>query len=119
MNVKPPTMTTLEQKTALLAHYNLAKQMVQEAETFEDAKRIIFQMHVQRGICYCSRLVFEKAIVYEEWAIRNARFGNTYWRAKPGDATTKEQIIERLQRRIDILTKEINIVVENDTQTIG
>jgi hypothetical protein len=100
-------MTTLELQRALLAHYNLAKQRVQEAETFEDAKRIIFQMHVQRGICFCSRKVFDE-IIEGEWIERNVRFDAMYWGPLPYDATTKEEIIERLQLRIDILTKEIN-----------
>jgi hypothetical protein len=101
-------MTTLELQRALLAHYNLAKQRAGQAETFEDAKRIIKQMLVHKGLCYCAHEVFFEHVYDEEWVIGNAPFGKVYWRSLPSAANTKEEIIERLQLRIDILTKEIN-----------
>jgi hypothetical protein len=101
-------MTTLELQRALLAHYNLAKQRVQEAEGFSDAKRITKEMFVLTGICCCAYLAFDTDVYSENWVNKDAKDGDRYWGETPSTATTKEQIIERLQLRIDILTKEIN-----------
>jgi hypothetical protein len=98
-------MTTLELQIALLAHYNKAMARVQEAETFEDAKQIVRRMRVRRGVCYCAWNVFDEYL--GDWVNRYAN-SDKHWGPKPDEATTKEEIIERLQLRIDILTKEIN-----------
>jgi len=77
---------------------------------FSSAERYLFKKHIQLGICNTAMCEFKKYIGNNVWVhkytLKSDLNWTNYWGPTPFSGGTRKEIVEALQLRIDILTKE-------------
>ena len=65
---------------------------------------LLYRYNVEDGVCTCSSKRFGQNISKEYWIDRYSKWG-CYWKKQPRFAGTKEEMLELLQFRLDLLKK--------------
>lgn len=73
-----------------------------------DWRSFIIKYHVELGICSCADLSFKIWIYHEDW-VKKHTGSSKYIFLRPFDANSRYKAIELLQKRIDLMKKEILI----------
>lgn len=92
---------TQELAQKLIAWYEESIAMIKE----EDMKTIIGILKervIGYGVCKCALFNFDMELYSDSWAISQTKSGH-FWHKTPGKAATKEEVIQCLQLRVDIL----------------
>lgn len=85
----------------LITHYKRVIEEIGKLESLDIIKDVLTANNVQHGICYCSLFSYYIYIVSDDWVNSFPSF--PYWFDKPKRATTKEEVINLLQLRVDRL----------------
>ena len=65
---------------------------------------IIDRYSVEDGVCMCASRIFNQNIFKKYWILRYYTI-EKYWKKQPRFANTKEEMLELLQFRLDLLRK--------------
>ena len=93
---------TKELANKLIAHYEETIQKVQLLENISAIKEILIMTKTRNGICDCSNIKFNIDIYADEW-VSSKSGKESMWAARPGQSDNKEEIINLLQIRVNIL----------------
>lgn len=94
---------TIQQK--LLEYYK--KCLSELPDRMHKITKYLIHNHIELGVCYCARYAFNEDITMEDWVLDNIKLA-CYWGPVPVTANRVEGVKERLQLRIDILSKIVN-----------
>ena len=67
--------------------------------------RLLYRYSVEDGVCTCSSRGFGQNISKKYWILRYCIGATRYWKLQPRFANTKEEMLELLQFRLDLLRK--------------
>jgi len=92
----------------LIAWYEAALLQIKKKWFLWTALKVAIDLYVDNGVCYCADRIFEADIINDEFVRRNCtRISreqySPYWCRPVFDARSKHEVIELLQKRIDIL----------------
>lgn len=101
-------MTTTQIQEALLNHYIEVINKVKKEDDWEVIQDILRETHTNQGVCNCAERVFDVDIYCSQWVNENtnSRTGNI-WGVFPHHSDDKQEVIQLLQLRIDILQREL------------
>lgn len=91
--------------TKLIEHYKWCIENMPE----EGWIKFLRENNVQYGICYCATCKFKTEIYDEKWVLKNADTVERWFKI-PLYSTRYTEAKELLQKRVDIMEKEILIV---------
>lgn len=92
----------------LLTHYKSVRDRIVNMSSVFEAKELLEETSTGIGACFCSNQMFEVYIYTEGWVDKYMPHDKTYWGPCPEAADTIDEIVERLEIRIDNLQKELN-----------
>ena len=98
----------MDKKTLIRSLIEYYRVLIQNLDTlnFMDARDMVRYRSANFGICYTTYALFGQIIQDQEWVQQYKCPQNWYWGPIPSEAETKEELIECLQIRLDILLKE-------------
>lgn len=94
---------TQELVDKLISHYEMVISKIKDIEDVSSVKFFLIETSTSLGICLCSALIFNKCLSDDDWILSKNRGFHGYIASVPVDGTSKEDIIELLQIRLDIL----------------
>lgn len=99
---------TIQQK--LYNHYKMVIEEVKQLpqDTYiEDIKNLLKDKGCINGVCYCMEHVFDRDGYNLDWINKNTPAESMHWFRIPAKSYTKEEILESLEYRLNILSKYI------------
>jgi len=97
-------MTKKEILTKLIKKYTLVLRKIKPIEGYEKIIRIVGNHNCEIGICGAAELNFNVFLYSKTWVNRE-KSDSFYWYACPYEVTSKAEIIDCLQFRIDKMKK--------------
>jgi hypothetical protein len=98
-------MTKQEIITLLIKDYEWAIEKVSKMEYLATHEFLVNE-HLSNGVCNAAKLRHDQHIYCANWVYRSE---DAYWTTPPKRCETKEEIIQSLQTRLDILNQELLI----------
>ena len=93
---------TQELAQKLIAWYEESIAMIEKEEEPKNITGILWRRDINRGVCRCAFVIFDIDLDEDSW-VESRTNQRGFWCKLPGDATTKEEVIQCLQLRVDIL----------------
>ena len=93
---------TQELADKLIAWYEESIAMIEKEEEPKTILGILGERGIGCGVCRCAKVIFNMRLYQDSWVISQAN-PRGYWSSVPINATTKKEVIQRLQLRLDIL----------------
>lgn len=103
-------METKELIEKLIAHYEQAIEKVKESNNWY---RVLDEMDVRCGVCYCASAVFGVDIYYSEWVTRYCKHSDC-WDVIPHLADNKDEALRLLNVRLTNLKTELKLISTKD-----
>ena len=94
---------TKELAQKLIAWYEESITMIEKEEKLKNILGILRERGINRGVCRCALVNFNTDIFEDSWVRIKTKWAGFFWGKEPIYATTKEDVIQRLQLRVDIL----------------
>lgn len=107
-------MTKQEILKKLISHYeNCIKEIegMNKPEFSSNIRKYLQSKDIHHGVCHCASERYLTSIYGKNWQVRNISTIDHYWCKSPsllldGSKVQKSDIIEVLQKRVDIMKKE-------------
>ena len=87
----------------LISYYELGITAVKLIDSFTKIQSVLEAQSLELGICHCSIVVFDEVIHWDEWVRSLLPEGSFYWLRPPSYCINKEEVLNSLQKRVDIL----------------
>jgi len=97
-------MTKKEILTKLIRKYNLVLREIKPVKDYREILRIVDNHNCGMGICTVTDANFNVSIYNKAWVNRE-KTDNFYWHTYPNEVTSKAEIIDCLQFRVDKMKK--------------
>ena len=93
---------TQELAQKLIAWYEESIAMIEKEEEPKNIPGILWKRGINRGVCRCAFVIFDIDLCSDSW-VNSQATPRGYWGSGPNRAETKEEVIQCLQLRVDIL----------------
>ena len=93
---------TEELAQKLIAWYEESIAMIEKEEGPKNIPGILWKRGINRGVCRCAFVIFNIDLDEDSW-VKSRTNQRGYWGELPVYTATKEEVIQRLQLRVDIL----------------
>jgi predicted N-acyltransferase len=100
-------MTKRKLVSLLIKDYQWAIEEVNKIKTVKEIKKLLSSAKLDCGICHVSRTKHREYIYDKKWVEKlnnyNGKYDSNYWCEIPYDCSTKKQILQSLETRLEIL----------------
>ncbi len=93
---------------SLVDHYQVVISKVKKLVSMDDIQDILFSTNTYHGVCHCATYTFKTDIYSSKWVTDLIPIGSSYWYPPLNTATNKEEVLDRLETRVEILKKELH-----------
>ena len=93
---------TKELAEKLIAWYEESIDIIEKEKRLKNIFSILGKRGIGQGVCRCAKVNFNMNLYEDSW-VRSQAKSEGYWGSYPMNATTKEEAVQLLQLRVDIL----------------